>query len=71
LLSCNNLPTLKESEALEMSLQLQFAEKKMSSYEAHIESLNGGIKRLEEDLVASTKVINGTMQQLLLSVYTF
>ena len=47
---------MKESEAGEAALQLQFAEKRVASLETHVGSLNGSIKRLEEELDASAKV---------------
>ena len=49
---------MKESEAGEAALQLQFAEKRVASLETHVGSLNGSIKRLEEELDASAKVHN-------------
>ena len=48
--------SLKESEAGEAALQLQFAENRVASLETHVDSLNGSIKRLEEELGASAKV---------------
>ena len=47
---------MKESEAGEAALQLQFAEKRVASLETHVGSLNGSIKRLEEELDATAKV---------------
>ena len=52
---------LKESEAGEAALQLQFAEKRVASLETHVGSLNGSIKRLEEELDASAKVTRSLM----------
>ena len=53
--------TIKESEAGEAALQLQFAEKRVVSLETHVGSLNGSIKRLEEELDASAKVTWSSM----------
>ena len=52
---------MKESEAGEAALQLQFAEKRVASLETHVGSLNGSIKRLEEELDASAKVTWSSM----------
>ena len=47
---------IKENEAGEAALQLQFAESRVSSLEAHVESLNGSVARLEGELQATSKV---------------
>ena len=49
--------SLKESEVGEAALQLQFSEKRVASLETHVGSLNGSIKRLEQELEASAKVL--------------
>ena len=46
----------KENESLEIMLQLQFAEQKISTYDAHIKHLNERISQLEDDLAKSKKV---------------
>ena len=50
----------KENEALEVKMQLQFAEKKIGTCEGHIKQLRARIQKLEEELASSAKVMNKT-----------
>ena len=54
----------KENEALDVKMQLQFAEKKISTYEGHIEHLEARIKALEDDLTEVTREKKEVLSQL-------
>ena len=46
----------KENESLEITLQLQFAEQRIATYDAHIKHLNERIRQLEAELEKANKV---------------